>query len=80
MTTSAEGGHPEVDFDLHCIDAIQAQDELIQYQADIYGDDIVKRRQFLNFTTLPTIANSECLRVVLWHDHRQVYYRSILSL
>ena len=48
-------------FQSHCMEVIQAQDELVQYQADNYGHGFVKRRQFLYFTTPPTmckIANS----------------------
>ena len=43
-------------FRSHCLEVIQAQDELVPYQADIYGDDVVKRRQLLNFTTPHTMC------------------------
>ena len=62
-------GHPEVDLELLVtfMEVIQALDGLIQYQADIYGHDAAKRRQFLNFTTPTMCKNNQFWNIVYCH-------------
>ena len=51
-------------FRSHCMEIIQARDKLIQYEADIYGHDVVKKKTISKFYC-PTynVSNSRFWRV-----------------